>query len=111
MSIDVLFIVDNPKHDKYYHGEDWSIKPVLVLDETTKSYIVQKYGRQLKVNKKTLLGTPNYSGISEQFFLSEEDAKDFLWLHNNKYEIIEKLKRSNSIKIFKYISEQLGDKK
>lgn len=97
-------------YDRHRTNQAYEVVAENVIGETNRSYIIEfGYNKEIRVNKKTLLGTPDYSGISEQFFLSEQDAKEYLWLDNNKYKILEKLRNSKDIKLYKYISEQLGD--
>ena len=107
MIIKQLYKLDNEKHNRYYHGE-WYVEAIDVVGETSRSYIIKKYSREIKVNKKTLLSTPDWSGISDKYYLSEQDAKDAIWLKANRRNIIDALERSNEIELFKEIAKKLG---
>lgn len=107
MIIKQLYKLDNEKHNRYYHGE-WYVEAIDVVGETSRSYVIKKYSREIKVNKKTLLSTPDWSEISDKYYLSEQDAKDAIWLKANRRNIIDALERSNEIELFKEIAKKLG---
>lgn len=101
----ILYKLDNPKHNRYYIGKDWYCVEVQIKDETSRSYILDNV-RETKVNKKTLLGTPDYAGIQEQYFLTKEEAEDYIWYKNNRHSIRQ---NSNIVAIFKCIKIWLKD--
>lgn len=105
--IDKLYILDNPNHQRYYHGTDWFVSSKPVKSETSRSYVLDNRN-ETKVNKKTLLGTPDYTGIQEQYFLTKEEAEDYIWYKNNRRKILQKLEYCRDIQIWKDLKDKLG---
>ena len=108
MSIKTLYKIDNERHDRW-GDENFYVVPIEINKETTRSWVIEKgFGKPENVNKKTLLGTPDYGGISEQYYETEQDAKDYIWYLKNRRELYRKFENLRNISQIKQIAKILG---
>ena len=108
MNIKKLYKLDNKRHDRWAL-EEWFITSVNVADETCRSWVLDDgWGRKTNVNKKTGLATPDYTGIQEKYYETEEEAKDALWYKENHRLISLKFEQLKDLKTIKQIAKILG---
>ena len=65
-------------------------------------------GKRKSINKKKLTFTDSYSGCLRRTIRASE-LIDAIWLECNKYAIIEKLKSSRNVQLYKKVMEALAD--
>lgn len=108
MSIKTLYKIDNEQHDRWCN-KNLYIVPIEIDRETSRSWVVDKgFGKPENINKKTLLGTPNFGGISEQYYETEQDAKDHIWYLEHRHELYKKFENLRNISQIKQIAKILG---
>ena len=65
-------------------------------------------GNRKNINKKKLTFTDSYTGCLRRTIRASE-LLDAIWLECNKYTIIEKLKSSRNVQLYKKIMEAIAD--
>lgn len=65
-------------------------------------------GKRTNINKKKLTFTDSYTGCLRRTIRASE-LIDAIWLECNKYAIIEKLKSSRNVQLYKKVMEALAD--
>ena len=103
MQIAKLYTIETKNRWQY---NDAKIKEYDVVDETTRSYILDKKYEN-KVNKKTLLASPDFGGLQQRYFMSEKQAEDYLWFARNRRRILDKVQRCTNIELYKELDSRL----
>lgn len=65
-------------------------------------------GKRTNINKKKLTFTDSYTGCLRRTIRASE-LIEAIWLECNKYTIIEKLKSSRNVQLYKKVMEALAD--
>ena len=65
-------------------------------------------GKRKNINKKKLTFTDSYTGCLRRTIRASE-LIDAIWLECNKYAIIEKLRSSRNVQLYKKVMEALAD--
>ena len=79
-----------------------------IVKETPKSYVLNIYDREIKVNKKTLNTKQDSYGNMDKYYLSKEDAENTLWITRNKYALVEAVRFTQDYNILKQIAILVG---
>jgi hypothetical protein len=74
-----------------------------IVGETPQSWLVDSYAKQIPVSKKALAAGDNPKG-----FFTEEQMQDRIWLHDNHYAIIERVRQCNDSATLRAIAEVLN---
>src|SRR5689334_5612287 len=75
----------------------YEFEPIQITGETRDSWTAERYGRLVRVNKKTFkLGGPGVGGPAEgHYAYTAEQMEDALWDQEYRYQIVDKVRHTN----------------
>ena len=90
------------------------MKNIFIVGETTQSWIIgyEKSPPESKINikvKKKDMSYKTSTGGTSKLYLSEEEINNVCWIEENKYRIVEKLRKCNDYDKLKKINDLLNN--
>lgn len=83
--------------------------PVVIEDETARSWVITYQGRRFNINKKTgEIGSTTYPGMSKVVYYSEQEIDQACWIHDNRAEITRKVSFCRDYKTLRKIEALLA---
>lgn len=82
--------------------------PHVITGETPKSWIVNEYGKDRKINKITMLESQGQ--FSPMPWYTSQGRENRIWVHENRYRIIQTVQNSGDVGKLKRIAAILEEK-